>query len=60
MVACMAVDAMKPSKRPSACIACGNCQEACPQNINVPEAMKHFQSIPDKMPRFVPPAEDNE
>ncbi|MDR1855984.1 MAG: aldo/keto reductase [Desulfovibrio sp.] len=60
MVACMAVDAMKPSKRPSACIACEACIEVCPQNINVPEAFKDFQSILDKMERFVPPAEEHD
>jgi predicted aldo/keto reductase-like oxidoreductase len=60
MIARMSVDAMKPSKRPSSCVACGKCQEVCPQNINVPEALKHFQSILDKMPHFVPPVEEDE
>jgi predicted aldo/keto reductase-like oxidoreductase len=60
MVAKMAVDAMKPSKRPSACVACGKCQEVCPQNIGVHEALKHFHSILDKMPSFVPPVEEDE
>ena len=60
IVARMAVDAMKPGKRPSSCIDCGNCREVCPQNIDVPEALAHFQSLLDKIPRFVPPVEDDE
>jgi predicted aldo/keto reductase-like oxidoreductase len=58
MVAKMAVDAMKPSKRPSACIVCGKCQEVCPQNINIPEALKWLQAILDKLPHFVPPVSE--
>jgi predicted aldo/keto reductase-like oxidoreductase len=54
-VARMAVDAMKPSQRPEACVACGSCAEVCPQNIDVPEALRDLTAILDKIPRFVPP-----
>ena len=48
----MAIDAMPPEQRPSACIGCGNCKKVCPQNIDIPEAMKEFQAILDKLPHW--------
>ena len=30
------------NKRADACIACGQCRDACPQKIDVPEEMKKF------------------
>ena len=54
-VARMAVDAMDPEKRPSACIGCGTCNLICPQNIDIPEALKQFQAILDKLPRWGAP-----
>jgi predicted aldo/keto reductase-like oxidoreductase len=57
-VAGMAVDAMQSDKRPSACIACGKCQEVCPQNINVSEALASFQSLLQKIPNLVPPPKE--
>lgn len=51
-VASMAVDAMDPQKRPSACIQCGNCTSVCPQNIDVPQALQQFQAILDMLPHW--------
>ncbi|MDR1481479.1 MAG: aldo/keto reductase [Synergistaceae bacterium] len=48
----MIVDGLKPSKRPSACINCGKCKKICPQNIDVPETLKYFQSILDTLPHI--------
>ncbi|MBN2266874.1 MAG: aldo/keto reductase [Candidatus Babeliaceae bacterium] len=52
MLASMAIDAMEPEQRPSACVDCGNCKEICPQGIDVPEALKAFQAILDKLPHW--------
>lgn len=41
----MAMMAIPKEKQPSACIGCGACAEVCPQNINIPEAMKHFAQM---------------
>lgn len=60
VIVSMAVDAMEPGKRPSACVACGQCQQVCPQNIDVAEALKHFQSMLDKLPRFTAPSDGAE
>lgn len=32
-------------RRADACIACGQCVEACPQNINVPEEMQRLDAL---------------
>ena len=32
-------------KRASACIGCGKCRIACPQNIDVPAAMKELVAL---------------
>jgi len=41
-IAPMAVDAMPPEKRPSACVGCGSCAAVCPQQLRIPEAMADF------------------
>ena len=51
-VAPMAIDAMEPEKRPGACIACGKCIKVCPQNIDIPAAMKDFQRLLDETPSW--------
>ena len=43
-IAPMAVMAMPQEKQPSACIACGNCEEVCPQQIKISAAMTDFSS----------------
>ncbi|MDR2340245.1 MAG: aldo/keto reductase [Deltaproteobacteria bacterium] len=52
----MAVDGLKPSKRPSACVSCGTCVGLCPQGIDIPEALKDLTAILDKIPSFLTPA----
>jgi len=46
------MEAMQPEKRPGACIACGNCKAACPQEIDVPEAMRLFAEIVKGLPTW--------
>ena len=52
MVVSMAIDAMLPEERPSACIGCGSCIQVCPQNIDIPGAMTAFQEILNKLPHW--------
>jgi predicted aldo/keto reductase-like oxidoreductase len=59
MVARMAVDAMRPSERPSACVDCGTCVDLCPQGIGIPGILKELTEILDKLPRFIPPREED-
>jgi predicted aldo/keto reductase-like oxidoreductase len=44
-IAPMALMAVSQDKQPSACIACGECKQVCPQNIDIPGALKHFQTM---------------
>ena len=43
-IAPMAVDAMAPEKKPSACIACRACEQVCPQQIKISEVLADFSS----------------
>ena len=36
---------LSESQRASACIACGECLEKCPQQINIPEEMQHVAQL---------------
>lgn len=38
----MALMAVDEAKRPEACVACGNCEEVCPQQIKISEALSDF------------------
>lgn len=38
----MAVDALPPDKRPNACLACHSCEEVCPQQIKITDALRAF------------------
>jgi len=44
-IAPMAVGSMPVSKRPANCIACGNCEQVCPQQIKISEVMKEFSNM---------------
>ncbi|MHB9292828.1 hypothetical protein Holit_01939 [Hollandina sp. SP2] len=46
-IAPMALMAVPQDKQPSACVACGKCKQVCPQNIDIPGALKHFQTMLD-------------
>ena len=37
--------ALGEGKRADACIGCGQCMEACPQKINVPEEMQKLAEL---------------
>lgn len=51
----MELTALPPEKKPSNCIACGNCVSACPQNIDIPEKMSMITELLEKMARAAPP-----
>ncbi len=41
-IAPMAMQAIDPDKQPSACIGCRSCEQVCPQQIKISEAMADF------------------
>ncbi len=41
----MAVTSMPKEKRPSSCIGCQSCEQVCPQQIKISEAMKEFSEM---------------
>ena len=43
------VDELPEEKRPSACIGCGTCTRACPQNIDIPGVLKDFAEKLEKL-----------
>ena len=44
-IAPMAMATWDDSKKPSACIGCGSCAKVCPQQIDIPGAMKKFSEM---------------
>lgn len=44
-IAPMAVASMPQDKRPSNCVGCKNCEQVCPQQIKISEAMSEFASM---------------
>jgi len=48
----MSVDALPSEKQPSACIECGKCVQICPQNIDIPKALKELAAIIEKLPHW--------
>lgn len=44
-IAPMALSALPDSKKPSACIGCRSCENVCPQQIKISDAMKDFVAI---------------
>lgn len=45
LTAAMQLDALPKDKQPSACIGCGACARMCPQNIDIPAAMREFAEL---------------
>lgn len=41
----MAVGSMEENKRPANCIGCRSCEQVCPQQIKISEAMKEFSGL---------------
>jgi len=48
----MRIEGLPKEKLPSACIGCGKCSAICPQNIDIPKAMKEFEEAIEKMPSW--------
>ena len=46
------LDALSDDKKPSACIGCKKCTRICPQDIDVPEAMKGLSEELAKLPSW--------
>ena len=43
---------MEENKKPSACIGCGKCTRICPQNIDIPTALKDLTERINKLPSW--------
>ena len=43
------VEELPEEKRPAACIGCGTCANACPQNIDIPGVLKDFAEKLEKL-----------
>ena len=48
----MMLDTLPKEKLPSACIGCGRCAMACPQKINIPQAMADFSALIPSLPNW--------
>ena len=48
----MRIEGLPKEKLPSACIGCGKCSRSCPQNIDIPKALKEFDDAIQKMPSW--------
>lgn len=46
----MRIEFMPEDKKPTACIGCGQCTRMCPQNIDIPGALKDFAEKLSKLP----------
>jgi uncharacterized protein len=49
------LNSMPEEKKPASCIACGQCAEKCPQNIDIPGVMERFAERLAKLPPLVFP-----
>lgn len=48
----MMIDALPEDKKPSACIGCGACSAACPQKLDIPQAMRELTELLSQMPKW--------
>ncbi len=48
----MRTEGMAPEDLPSACLGCGKCAAICPQNIDIPAAMKELDALLSQMPKW--------
>ncbi len=45
------IDLLTEAELPSACLACGDCKELCPQDIDIPDIMSKFAEMIADMPK---------
>jgi Predicted oxidoreductases of the aldo/keto reductase family len=45
LIMAFTLNAMKEDELPTACIDCGACTQLCPQNIDIPEIMRKFDTL---------------
>ena len=50
--AAMRIEGMEEEKKPTACISCGACVKMCPQNIDVPDALKKLVDLLGTVPSW--------
>jgi len=50
--ASMRIEFLSEDKKPSACIGCGACSAVCPQNIDIPAALKELDGMLKTMPSW--------
>ena len=46
------LESLPDEKKPSACIGCGACMHACPQNIEVPKILRSLAEAYETMPKW--------
>ena len=52
VITAIRLDGLSEEKRSSACIACGKCTKICPQNIDIPAAMRGLTEERKKLPSW--------
>lgn len=46
------ISSLPEDKKPSACVACGQCAQVCPQNIDIPTALQELASLCATLPSW--------
>ena len=49
----MRVEFLPDNKKPAACIGCGKCARICPQNIDIPGAIRGLSDLLRTLPSWV-------